>query len=373
LDVLAELGDDAIKQVNQHGIDLIPFFNYYEDDGLKLLKNNDEAAEFVLKYWNDAPDKVDLAVDFGKPAMQLMDSVDSTGARKLLDNLDAADIDSVIKLESSTIEILSKMEPDKLAHLSNNYEKIVQLGPNADHLLKSVDTESFVGFVEKLDDVSLANVSNLSEGAVVALSKWEGKDLVNYGSELITRAEKDAVIFEKLTKLKELKENTGKIDFDSTEVNKLIDEIAENSIQDGSGRFALGKWAGRDGGYIGLGRNNGYIFYESPGDFWNAVDTAVGDQKDDLFWAINQNVLEKQIKNDMIFEYTLDGINSNNIEAEKKAIAAVWNNADDDILIDLLPDSTLPSRMKELREIKAAGYSVEFIEKSNSFVFTIVK
>jgi CheY-like chemotaxis protein len=135
---IVDLGEDAVKQINDNGIELIPFLTEYGLDGVDFVKNNTEAAEFVLKHWNDAPENVALAMDYGKPAMDLLDAVDNIKAKNL--DIDFGDVqrtaekilendglyNSLMK-QTDALESVFKASPEAIDRLVANNIGAIQL------------------------------------------------------------------------------------------------------------------------------------------------------------------------------------------------------------------------------------------------------
>ena len=68
----------------------------------------------------------------------------------------------------------------------------------------------------------------------------------------------------------------------------------------------------------------------------------------------------------------MNGVNSADIDTEQNTIEAIWNGATDSNILQILKSDkkVLPGRMKELIELKNAGYQISFDESSSLYIFT---
>ncbi|MBI9051510.1 MAG: Ig-like domain repeat protein [Anaerolineaceae bacterium] len=123
---------DAMQYVQKYGFEMIPFLAKYGDEGMQFLDNfADEGVEFILKHLNDAPEAISLAIDYGRPAFKLLDTVDVTKARKLLENLDRTDIDALFTLSDDAIKQIADLDVSILNELNGNFAVYSVLGDDA--------------------------------------------------------------------------------------------------------------------------------------------------------------------------------------------------------------------------------------------------
>jgi hypothetical protein len=101
---------------------------------------------------------------------------------------------------------------------------------------------------------------------------------------------------------------------------------------------------------------------------WPTLAGLGRDQQKEVGWLINQQALQPLIDNGMPFEYTLNGIKPDDLLKENDAIKAIWSGATDAEIIDALKLGSLPSLMKELKELYEVGYQLSFDAATNSYI-----
>jgi len=244
----------------------------YGDEALSLVTlYGDDAGQIIMTYGDDGiavlmkygDDAIDLINDYGSSAIKVMEAVDLEDAKELLKILDADVLDYVI-----------------------------QQGPDA----------------------------------VAALSRWSADDLSEYGAELALRAKKDAEVLADVKKLIDL----GSIDPKhlTQEQQALINAIAANSTQYADeGQVVLGKWVDIGSGFVEVAQDTGSVHYNPHPDMWNLLEGLGKENRNDVAWLINQQVIQTGIDKGLPFEYTLNGLPPDKIELEQYAIDKIWEGA----------------------------------------------
>jgi hypothetical protein len=271
--------------------------------------------------------------------------------------VDAAKI--ILQYKDDGIELLQKYGPEAI-NLLQRYPD------NAAKVLKAVDPNSAEKLLSSIDDDVLDYALEQSPEAVQALAGWSAKDLRLHGSELALRAQDDAHALANVKKLMD----TGPIDPKNLtdEQKALIDAIAQYSTQYAdNGQVVLGKWVDYGDGFVESARDSASAHYNPHPDMWNMFGE-LGEKRDEVAWLVNQQVVQTGIKNGKPFEYTLNGIAVEKIETEQQAIEAIFSGATDSEIIDILKTNYLPVRIKEIQELKKAGYEFTFDEIANSFI-----
>ena len=292
---LAKLGDDVPELIATYGDEIVPLLIQYGDDAVDIIGGyGDEGITLLLKFRDDTADAIKLVKQYGTPAVKVLDAVDLTSAKTLLTTLDNGALDYAITQ-----------------------------GPDA----------------------------------VRALSYWPDDFLVKYGDELVLRAKDDARTLEAASKLAKLK------DLNSKEAQDLIDTIAYNSIQGDGNRLVLGKWVNDgtlDNGFIGVARADGALFYgTNPGlEKILSESTDVVEEQEALFWAVNNRVLEVSVAHDFKIDYSLDGIDPDDIRNEVNAISAIASGKSRDEVAEYF-GGKFPFRMREVEVLISHGYIFE--------------
>ena len=93
------------------------------------------------------------------------------------------------------------------------------------------------------------------------------------------------------------------------------------------------------------------------------------ENREEVSWLINKQVIQSGIEKGLPFEYTLDGIELDNLDSEKSAVEAIWTGASTAEITSLLKSDYLPVRMKELKVLYEAGYQVSFDITRDTFIF----
>jgi len=168
----------------------------------------------------------------------------------------------------------------------------------------------------------------------------------------------------------------GDPDHLTSEQKVLIDAIAANSttlVDTGNcGQVVLGKWVdGYMGGYAGYAHDTASINYYTHPDMWTLLGDLGDEGRAKAAWLINQQAIQPMIDQGLPFEYTLKGIDVENIALEKDAIRKIWEGATDAEIMDALDLKYLPGRMKELMELQKAGYEFSFDAVTNSYVLVL--
>jgi hypothetical protein len=220
-----------------------------------------------------------------------------------------------------------------------------------------------------LDDDVLEYAMQQGPEAVRALSKWDPVELRLYGPELALRAEKDGKVLTAIEKLTSM----GPVNPDklTAEQQALIEAIAANSTQNAeNAQVVLGKWVDIDSGFVETAKNTGSTHYNPHPAVWGMLGRLGKEGQEEVAWLINKQVIQNGIANNKPFEYTLNGVPAKNIDDEANAIEAIFADATDEEIKNILGSDYLPVRMKELQELKKAGYTYSYDEAKSSFVLT---
>jgi hypothetical protein len=294
---LAKLGDDVPELIATYGDEIVPLLLQYGDEAVNIIgAHGDEGITLLLKFGDDTGDAINLVKQYGTPAVKVLDAVDLPSAKKLLTAMDKSAID---------------------------LDYAIAQGPDA----------------------------------VRALSYWPDDFLVKYGDELVLRAKDDARTLEAASKLAKLK------DLNSKEAQDLIDTIANNSIRGDGNRLVLGKWVNDgtlDNGFIGVARADGALFYSTNPGLEKILyeSTDVVKEQEALFWAVNNRVLEISVAHDFKIDYSLDGIDPDDIPNEVKAISAIASGKNRDEVAEYF-GGKFPFRMREVEVLISHGYKFE--------------
>jgi hypothetical protein len=206
--------------------------------------------------------------------------------------------------------------------------------------------------------------------AISALSGWSEKELKEFGPELALRAKKDAKVLDAIKTLI----NSGSIDPKNLTIEQqnLINEIAENSMQysDG-GQIVLGKWVDYGNGFTSVARETGSVHYNPHPDMWKLLGDLGKENRSETAWLINKQVIQTGVDKALPFEYTLDGIPTDDVFTELSAIEMIFSGAADTEIKSALRVNKLPVRWQELGELQKAGYEFVFDEVNNTFIFSL--
>src|SRR5688500_1494058 len=234
-------------------------------------------------------------------------------------------------------------------------------GDVAIKIMKVVDPEAAKKLLESLDDDVLDYALQQGPDAVAALSGWNEKDLIEHGVELALRAKKDAKVLADVKRLIA----SGPIDPKrlTQEQQTLINTITANSTQYADeGQVVLGKWVDYGSGFVESAQNTGSLHYNPHPDMWNLLGDLSKQNRSEVAWLINQQVVQTAIDKGLPFEYTLNGIPIENLTDEITAVELIFAGAADTEIMDILQSKSLPIRMKELQELQKAGYKLAFDE-----------
>jgi hypothetical protein len=260
--------------------------------------------------------------------------------------------------------------PLLLKHGDEGLALIQKFGPDGIDLLRKYGNDATDLVV--VDDDVLDYVMQQGDDAVAAFSRWSKEELLAHGPELALRAKKDAEVLASIKKLT----LSGPVDPNNlTEAQKeLLQAIAANSTQYAdNGQVVLGKWVDISNGFVQTAQDTGSVHYNPHPDMWTMLGNLGEAKQEEVAWLINKQVVQNGIAKGLPFEYTLNGIKPDDIELETDAIEKIWESGDDIDTIyanvkEALDSDYVPIRMKELIELRSAGYTYSFDEVTNSFV-----
>ncbi len=271
-------------------------------------------------------------------------------------------------------QIITKYGDDGIAVLMKYGDDAIDLiqdhGLRAVKVLQAVDPVYAEDLLEVLDDDVLDYAIQQGPDAVDALSRWSTKDLSEHGMELALRAKKDAKVLANVKKLVSL----GPIDPKhlTEEQQALINAIAENCTQySDEGQVVLGKWVDISSGFVKRAQDTGSVHYNPHPDMWETLGKLGAEKQDDVAWLINKQVVQTGIDKGLPFEYSLNGIPTDNILKEQVAVRAIFSGKPDAEIMDILQSKYMPIRMKELQELQKAGYEFTFDKATNSYILIL--
>ena len=300
------------KELSELGDDALHVLKQYGDDAIPLLlRYQGEAVDIINAYGDEGiailekygDDAIGLVTKYGKPAVKVLNSVGPEGAKKLLTTLDDNVLDYAIKEGSDAVE---------------------------------------------------------------ALSLWSADDLAEHGTELALRSKKDAKVLSDVKKLIA----SGPIDPKhlTAKQRELIEAIAANSTQNADeAQVVLGKWLDQSSGFVETAKDTGSVHYNPHPEMWKLLGGLGKDNQSEVAWLINQQVVQTGINKGLPFQYTLNGIPTKNIMDEGNAVEAIFAGATDTEIMDILNLDYVPIRIKELRELKKAGYDFTFDSVNNAY------
>ena len=250
-----------------------------------------------------------------------------------------------------------------------------------------MDVKAASKLLHTLDDDVIEYVIEQGSEAVDALSRWSKADLLKHGPELALRAKQDARVLEAASKLVDLLKNMdiqdakelvaiiknqgsiGVLDTDMVrEAKELLDTIAYNSIQNSGDRIVLGKWVSGtfDDGFIGFARSKGALFYGTNPGLEEIFATARNINSEELFWSVNNRVLEIAKEQDLIIDYSLKGLpDIDEITKEISAIKLIESGVARQTVASRIFDGKFPFRMREVDFLVANGYKATVEEATN--------
>ncbi len=299
--------------------------------GEQLSKLGDDVPELIATYGDEI---VPLLLQYGDDAVDIIGAYGDDGIALLLRFGDKTD--------------------DAIA-------LVKEFGTPAAKVLDAVDLTSAKTLLTTLNASSLEYAIKQGPEAVKALSYWPDSYLIKYGDELILRAKDDARALEAASKLVKLK------DLNTKEAQDLIDTIAYNSIQGGGNRLVLGKWVNNgtlDNGFIGVARADGALFYGTNPGLAKIFSGSTDLPQQDLFWAVNNRVLEISVAHDFKIDYSLDGIDRDSIRREITAIKAIASKKSQEDVAKIMGGS-FPFRFKEVKVLVDQGYIFEIDKAAN--------
>jgi hypothetical protein len=240
-------------------------------------------------------------------------------------------------------------------------------GDRAAAVLDVVDPESARTLLKTLDADVLDYAIQEGPDAVEALSLWSETDLREHGVELALRAKKDAQVIADVRKLIELQPIDPKNL--TTEQRSLIKSIADNSTQyPDAGQIVLGKWVDQGGGFVETAKNTGSTHYNPHSKMWDRLGALGVENQSEVAWLINQQVVQTAIDKGLPIEYSLNGLGTKLTDNEHAAIDAIFSGKSDGEIMEKLDSDYIPIRMKELQELKIAGYELSFDETTDSYI-----
>jgi hypothetical protein len=280
----------------------------------------------------------------------------------------------LLKYREDAVEIIGAYGEEGIALLQNYGDDAVRLigkyGTPAVKTLAAVEPEAAEILLKSLDEDVLAYAAQQGDDAMAALAAWGENDLKEHGVELALRAKKDAQALADVKKLVAL----GPIDPKNltSEQKALIDAIAKNSTQYAdNGQIALGKWTDFSSGFIENARNTGSEYYGPHPEIWNTLEGLGKENQSQAAWLVNQQVIRNGIDKKLPFEFSLNGIPAQNIVKEHDAIEVLFSGGTEREILDTLDAKVMPIRIKELQELKEAGYKLVFDVTHNSYILAL--
>jgi hypothetical protein len=355
-----------------------------------ILDHGEESVlSFQLAYYKWTDDEEGVATTFLELQMELADG-DTPGnslTREVVEQLaklgpDAAELVGkygsdvaplLVRYGNDAIDIIGAYGDEGISlllqHGKDAIPLVLKYGDNAVKTLDAVDTESASKLLNNLDEDVLEYAIDGGPDAVAALSRWSDDELKEFGLELALRSKKDAKVLEDIHTLI----NLGPIDPKhlTHEQEKLINSIAENSMQySDEGQIVLGKWVDYGHGFTYVARETGSVHYNPHPDMWNLFGEFGDNLREDTAWLVNKQVIHNGIDKGLPFEYTLEGIPSDNIFMEKEVVNLIFSGASDAEIKSALRVNKLSIRWQELKELQQAGYEFTFDEAKDSFIFS---
>jgi hypothetical protein len=331
LELLALQSDDAIKLIREYGDDAIEIISRFGNDGIALLTTyGDDAVHLYEQYGKDV---IPLLLAHGDDAVDIIGAYGDEGVA-LLTTYGKNAIGLVKDYGTPAVSLLGTLNPD-----------------SANKLLKNLDG----------DVIEYA----LTQGpdAVAALSHWPDDFLRKYGDELALRAKQDARALEAASKLVKLK------DLNTQEAKELLDTIAYNSVQNSGDRLVLGKWVSGtlDEGFIGAARADGALFYGTNPGIEELFAKANSTDPEDLYWGVNNRVLEIATEQNLKIDYSLNGLPSESVPIEISAINAIQSGMKSGEVAEKFFKGNFPFRMKEVEVLIAHGYTFT-VDATNNII-----
>jgi len=279
----------------------------------------------------------------------------------------------IAKYGNDAVEIIGAYGDEGISLLqlygNDAVELIRKHGTPAVEILKTLDLEAAQILLTTLDDDVLNYAIDQGPDAVAALSGWSKTDLLEFGPELALRAKNDARVLQDIRKLVDLRPIDLKNLTD--EQQGLINSIAEYSIQyNNEGQIVLGKWVDYGNGFTRYARETGSIHYNPHPNMWKLLGD-LGDKREETAWLVNKQVIQTGIDKGLPFEYTLEGVPSDDVFKEKNLVQLIFSGASDAEIKSTAGVNKLAIRWQELKELQKAGYEFVFDEINNSFVLSL--
>lgn len=156
------------------------------------------------------------------------------------------------------------------------------------------------------------------------------------------------------------------------EQEELINVIAANSTQYfDEGQIVLGKWVDYGSGFADYARDTGSAHYNPHPDMWRLLGNLGDENREEVAWLINEQVIQTGIDKGLPFEYTLEGVPADDILKEKIAVQLLFSDASEMEIKAALGVNNISVRWQELSELQKAGYEFVFDEINNSFILSL--
>jgi hypothetical protein len=325
-----------------------------------LIKETvDEVSEKVTKELVEQTVEESVETASKKAAKELTEKTVENG-------IEGISKEATKELAEQVAEKGSEEAAEKLA--KETAEKLIkEHGDRAVKLLETVDPQRAEILLKTVDKDVLDHVIKQGPDAVEAFSKWSADDLSEHGVELALRAKDDANALANVRKLL----NTRPIDPANLtkEQKELVDAIAQYSTQYPNGQqVVLGKWVDQGNGFVQIARNTGSLHYNPHPEMWKMFGE-LGDQQEEVAWLVNKQIVETGIGKDLAFEYTLNGVPENILRSDRSAIRAIFSDKSNQEIMEIFESQKIPVRIKELQELKNAGFKYTFDELNNSYIF----
>jgi hypothetical protein len=133
------------------------------------------------------------------------------------------------------------------------------------------------------------------------------------------------------------------------EVQDLMEEVAEISLQGRGDRLVLGIWRdSREIGYVGTARLEGGMFFDTSDEVWELLKKSGVDP-----WKVNDAFVRQYVVDGGQFEYSLRDLADR--ETEIAALRALLAGNEEEAL-KLIGKDSLPYRLREAKVLLGEGY-----------------
>jgi hypothetical protein len=335
----------------------------------KVVKEtSEELAEKAIKETSEKTTKEVTENVVTKTANDTTEELTSAGNKVLSKEAKETLVEQVLeKVDDKTAALVRSVVKnigDKVASINTAISLVQKYGYDAVIVLKAVEPKAAAKVFRTVDKNILDDVVKQGSDAIAAFSGWTEKELKEHAKELAARAAKDAEV------LNDVKTLVGKGPIDirnlTDEQRLLIEKIAANSTFNVDGKkIVVGKWTGLDGGFLGRAKETGSLHYSPHPDLWGLFDKL--ENQNEVAWLINKQVIQTGVGKGLPFEYTLNGILAKDIGNERAAIKAIFSDQTEETIKRKLKSDYLPVRMRELQELKNAGFDLTFDEMNNSY------